>query len=123
MPVGFTLMEIIVVLVIVGILATLGIANFTRTRGYSLDREAAANLRLIQAAERVYQQENGFYFPRNAQTGTLVDINNFLKLNLSAGGNWGYNVDGTTGCSDARRAGQNWKLDIGTDNPVSGTCF
>lgn len=87
---GFTLIELLVVLIIVGILAGLAIPNFTRTRERALDKEAQIALRLIQAAERVYQVRSGSY----CCTPTpfeLADLNRELGLELSSS-SWMYRI-------------------------------
>jgi len=54
---GFTLLEMLVVVIIVGITATLAIPHFTVSRERVFGREAIASLRMIAAAERMYRME------------------------------------------------------------------
>lgn len=77
---AFTLLELLVVLIIVGIMAGIAIPNYTKTRERALNREAQTALSLIQAAERIYRLRNPTYY------GSLVldDINDNLKLSLSS---------------------------------------
>ena len=60
---GFTLIEIMVVVVIIGILAALAIPNYVNTREKALDKEAVAGVKLIRAADRQYYVQNETYFP------------------------------------------------------------
>jgi prepilin-type N-terminal cleavage/methylation domain-containing protein len=73
---AFTLLEIIVVMVIIGILATLGLMSFQGPREQAAEREAQANLKLISSAEKVFRMEIGQYIPCN----NTSEINNNLKL-------------------------------------------
>lgn len=89
---AFTLMEIVMVVVILGILATLTIPPFNRVMERARDNEARTNLLLIQAAERVYQAENGVFFPAVGITeSNLTVINSTLNLNLNAN-QWQYRI-------------------------------
>lgn len=76
--------------IILGILAIIALPMFQKTRERGLDREAEANLKLIQAAERIYIMEAGEYL-------VCADndcINTNLKLTLPVGlnKNWDYRV-------------------------------
>lgn len=93
MKTGFTLMEIIVVVIIIGILATLALPAYTPIRERTLAREAQANLRLIAAAERIYLMEGASYYPFTWGTNVsnLTWINNNLSLFITSG-NWDYEI-------------------------------
>ncbi len=104
---GFTILELIVVIVIVGILAALALPGYNKTKEKQYDKEAVANLKLIMAAEKVYRMEIGAYM---APTTNMDYINRDLRLALSTGTNklWDYEV--VTGiandtCIKAKRAG------------------
>ena len=58
---GFTLLELIVVIIIVGILATLGFAQYTRMIEKGRTTEARSNLGVLRQRELAYYQENGAY--------------------------------------------------------------
>jgi len=59
---GFTLVELLIVVVIVGILAALGLPQFTKAREHAMGKEAIVNLKLIAAAEKIYRMEASAYF-------------------------------------------------------------
>jgi prepilin-type N-terminal cleavage/methylation domain-containing protein len=58
---GFTLLELIVVIIIVGILATLGFAQYTKTLEKGRGAEAKLILGNLRSAEEAYYQENSAY--------------------------------------------------------------
>jgi len=73
---GFTLLEIIIVIIIVGVLASLALPKFFATIEYSRSTEALAAITATRGAmERCYLQRNGSY--ANCTTfGTQLDIPN-----------------------------------------------
>jgi len=90
-----TLTEVLTVIIIIGILAALALPQFTATRERALSKEAKANLKLIDAAERIYRMEMGFYYPHYTQTNPESDpaqINSNLRLVLTES-NWDYRVE------------------------------
>ncbi len=104
---GFTLIEILVVIIIIGILATLGMVNYSGVKERALGKEAIASLKLMAAAEKIYRMEQGGYFPvSGGGQSNLTAINNNLKLSLT-NTSWNYNISGgnTTFTAYADRQG------------------
>ena len=58
---GFTLIELMIVVVIIGILAALAIPRFMQATTKSKQSEAKGILKQIYTMERTYRQENGSY--------------------------------------------------------------
>lgn len=123
---AYTLLELLIVALIVGILAIIALPLFEKTKERGLDREAISNLKLIQAAERIYQMEAGEYL---ACAG-INCINANLKMSLPVGPtgegqNWNYTItaDPTSfGASGERRNvppswQRTWSLDHDDEEP------
>lgn len=125
MPKAFTLMEMIIVIVIIGILATLSVTHYGGHREKTYDREAQANLQLIIAAERIRQMEVGSYYA----SATIANLNTNLSLMLSTDASRIWDYLATAGgasacCAQATRNGydnRNWRMRITEANPVSGS--
>lgn len=60
---GFTLTELLLVVIIIGIATALTLPLFVRTMEKAKVGEATSNLNLIRMAEREYYLENGTYIP------------------------------------------------------------
>jgi len=131
-----TLLEILAILIIIGILAAIALPNFAPVREKVLDKEASASLKLIQAAQKIYKMETGFYFPYSDTESNQNTINTNLKILLptdDATRKWTYKcadtASGTTSCSDATRTtsgggdpNKRWRLQITGSEPDSGAC-
>ena len=120
---GFSLVEVIIACVIIGLLATLAIPQFSRVKERSVDKEAIGYLSALQAAERMYFTEREVYYPSPAvATNVVTDINTNLQVNLPTGTNpkWTYTVSSTGGVSALRNGGsRQWDLAITAD---TATC-
>ncbi len=72
---GFTLLEIIIVIIIVGVLASLALPRFFATVEFSRSTEALAAITAIrQSMERCYLQKNGNY--TTCTTFAVLDLEN-----------------------------------------------
>ena len=121
-------------IVIIGILATIGISYFEPLRENALDNEARVNLRLIIAAQRSRRMEQGNYYASAAPHITNINTNLSLLLPAAANRNWNYQTWATnvappgvsTCCAQATRniaGGRTWRMRNTENDPVSAdTC-
>ncbi|NPC74499.1 prepilin-type N-terminal cleavage/methylation domain-containing protein [Corallococcus exiguus] len=86
---GFTLIELMIVVAIIGILAAIAIPNFMRFQAKSKQSEAKTNLKALYTAQKAYFGEKDAY---------LID---FKKLGFTpeAGNRYSYGL--ATGCNEA----------------------
>jgi type IV pilus assembly protein PilA len=79
---GFTLVEIMIVVVIIGLLAAMAIPAFQKVRTSSQDKAVANNARQLGAAADQYFLENGV---STVTQGSLIGPTSYVKqLNLVA---------------------------------------
>ncbi len=102
---GFTLLELLIVVIIVGILAAVAIPQFGKATRKARAAEATATVGAYLSAEMAYYQENGLY-ENAAKTNLLVTE--------PTGGRFGYALTGTTSAPIMTATG------IATDATVSG---
>jgi prepilin-type N-terminal cleavage/methylation domain-containing protein len=109
---GFTILELTVVVVIIGILVSFAVPQFAVTKERALDKEAKAVILLIQAAERTYRMEEGTYYPNpaaaisNSNAANTKDINDLLRTSIpvnQANSAWVYTVDSSAEIVTATR--------------------
>ncbi len=120
---SFTLIELIMVVVIIGVMVTFAAPAFRVTRDRVLENEANANLRLMQSAQRIYRMETGAFI----SCANEACLNTNLKLELPASSAWNYSAPLANGCSEANRdAGGTLlrrSLAIGSETPVAAECI
>lgn len=127
---SFTIIELMVVLIIIGVLASLAIPGFLRTKERAFDKEAQIGLNLIAAGEKMYRVKIGSYYPSQGTVGKS-DIENNLQLDLSSAA-WEYTITGAgltvvNFNAVAARNGQvswsrNWSIDASGVLSCTPTC-
>ena len=90
---SFTLIELLIVIIILGILGSLALPTFGISNERALDKEAKSNLAFIQEAEKFYKMENGTYYPAAGNNSVMLNINTNLKISLPNTSSWSYVVD------------------------------
>ncbi len=121
LKIGFTLLEVLVVVIIITILASLTIPGFNKTKQAALDKEAKVSLKLIQAAQKNYFLKMEKYYPDSPPVG-VSSVNSELGLNLSAV-NWNYGVVSADSSSFSATANRSatayfWKITQSDDEAV-----
>ena len=89
---AFTLSELMVVVIIVGILASLAIPLFSRAIENTKAKEAIAALEQIRSAQRIYRVEENTYWGPEPDDQT-INATLSLDLDISDDRNWDYSID------------------------------
>jgi type IV pilus assembly protein PilA len=115
---GFTLVELLVVILIIGILATVGIATFLNQRGKAQDAEAKSAVATAAKAMEIWSSEHGSY--AGATPAGLI------KVEVSLGGANALTVASTarsyTVTVDSRGQGGTFSIARADDGTVVRDC-
>ncbi|TMA28770.1 MAG: prepilin-type N-terminal cleavage/methylation domain-containing protein [Deltaproteobacteria bacterium] len=82
---GFTLIELMIVVAIIGILAAIAIPNFIKFQARSKQSEAKANMKAMFTAEKAFYQEKDRFSSYVAEVGFAPERNNRYNYALTAG--------------------------------------
>jgi type IV pilus assembly protein PilA len=120
---GFTLIELMIVVAIIGILAAIAIPNFIKFQARSKQSEAKANLKALFTAEKAFMQEKDRYSSLVGEMGFSPERNNRYAYYLNGGSATLDNRTGTTATTATTANGisvDTFKYSSAAANPLSG---
>lgn len=79
---AFTLIEVMVTLVILGVIAGIAIPKLVRVVELGYEDETKNQLRAIHAAEQIYFSRHSHYWPANNNAHNIDEINQNLGLHI-----------------------------------------
>ncbi|RKI07022.1 prepilin-type N-terminal cleavage/methylation domain-containing protein [Corallococcus sp. AB030] len=82
---GFTLIELMIVVAIIGILAAIAIPNFMRFQAKSKQSEAKTNLKALYTAQKAYFGEKDTYLVNFKKLGFTPEAGNRYSYGLATG--------------------------------------
>lgn len=89
---AFTLMEIMVVIIIIGLLTGLSVANYQKSQEQAYKKNVFAQLRMIHRGQEWYKVKNKAYYPQSGDDSvtSVADINAALDIYLIPLATWSY---------------------------------
>lgn len=97
---GFTLIELMIVVLIIGILTTIAVPQYKKTVDTSRALDAIATLQMIANANRMYQLDNNAYVSGFVNNSHALVTRNYIatKANIDWSGEWSFYSCNTSTC-------------------------
>lgn len=89
---GFTLVELLTVITIIGVLAAVAVTGYIGTLRSATRSEAYSNLQNLRLLQEQFFAENGTYAGAPATIGTVAVQGLFPRFQPGAGGNYNYSI-------------------------------
>ncbi len=123
---AFTLTELLIVVIVIGIIVSLSVPSYINTREKALDKEAIMALKLIRGANKQYYVRGNRFYPIAGTVNSLPTINSNLSTDITTT-NWAISIT----CSGAAaysatavRSGRTWTITQAVADPAcTGTCL
>ncbi|AKJ63763.1 type II secretion system protein [Kiritimatiella glycovorans] len=81
---GFTLVEIMIVVAIIGLLAAIGIPSFQKARANALEKSKENNVRMIETAVEQWAMDQGLTNDSDVSGWTTNTVSEYIKGGLDA---------------------------------------
>lgn len=120
---GFSLSELLIVIVIVSIMATLTLVHLGRGKEQMADKEAVNNLVLLSSGQQDYRLDKDVYLDSSDQVAIRRELR--VMISTNADRLWTYTAK-SSGCVQAARTdgSRSWSLTIddADGKPNTGAC-
>ena len=98
---GFTIMELMIVIVIIGILIAIAVPAYNNFTARAREAACRSNMRTLESADGMYFAETGSHATTAAYTTELDDyLDNVADILCPDSGDYEFDVDGNVTCTE-----------------------